>query len=95
MTETLLWLWLALLAWGLGRRVFRWLFGGARDMEALYSVGLGYGFLAVGMIALGFVQGYHAGLVWALLAGLSVFLIVRLRGERVSGVAGFRKRDIG
>ncbi|HEQ60709.1 MAG TPA: hypothetical protein ENN74_03770, partial [Firmicutes bacterium] len=94
MIETLLWIGLGLMALGLGRVVFRRLFGGAREMEALYDFGLGYGLLAVGMTALGFAGGYYAGLVGALLIALTLGLLVRFRSELVSFAASFRLRAL-
>lgn len=94
MIETLLWVWLGLVALGLGRVVFRRLFGGPREMEALYDFGLGYGLLAVGMTALGFAGGYHAGLVGALLMALTLGLLVRFRSELASFAASFRLRAL-
>jgi len=75
MIETLLWLWIGIVAYGLGRGAFRRLMGGPREMEALCSWGLGYGLLTAGMIALGFAHAYYSGLVLGLLVLLSLILV--------------------
>ena len=76
MFDLLLWLWLSLLAFALGRLIVGLIFRASRCDEFLYAAGVGFGTLVLGMIVLGFLGLYNSTLLWALLGGSTVALIV-------------------